>query len=238
MTIKNLELVFSPKLLPFYDVHGKAVVIIDIFRATTAICAALSNDVREIIPVSTVEEALSYKNQGYVLASERQGEKIDGFDLGNSPEGFLDPSLKGKTIILSTTNGTNAILSAKEADIILIGSFLNLSSLSKSLIHFNKDIIILCAGWQNKFNLEDSVFAGALIDQLKNDFNYQQDDSSLCAELMYNHCKNDLNKFLRKSSHYNRLKHLNLEADLSYSLRIDETTIVPYFDGRLIRPLT
>lgn len=236
MIINNLELVFTPNLLPFYDIHGKAVVIVDIFRATTAICAALSNEVVEIIPVKTVEEALSYKNQGYILASERQGEKIDGFDLGNSPEGFLHPSLKGKTIILSTTNGTNAILSAAGAELIFLGSFLNITSLANTLLKIKKDVIILCAGWQNKFNLEDTVFGGALIEKLGNHFDYQKDDSSLCGELLYNHCKNDIKKFLLKSSHYNRLKHLNLEADLNYSLRLDETDIIPFFDGKSIRP--
>jgi len=209
-------------------------VIIDIFRATTAICAAFSNQIKTIIPVKTIEEALKYRGNDYILASERHGKKIEGFDLGNSPEGFLDPSLRNKTIVLSTTNGTNAILSASGADIIMIGSFLNISAITQKLIHINKDIILLCAGWQDKFNLEDTVFAGALTEILAVGFDISQDDSAFCALQLYQFAKNDMKSFLLKSSHYNRLKHLNLEADILFSLKIDETHIVPYFDGYAI----
>lgn len=232
---KNLEVLFTPVFLPFYDVQGKVVIIIDIFRATTAVCAALSNEVMEIIPVSTVEEALSFKGGKFILASERQGEKPKGFDLGNSPQGFLDPSLKGKSIILSTTNGTNAILGASGAEYILLGSFLNISALAEKIKLLNLPVILLCAGWINRFSMEDAVFAGALTDKLKDNFNYEHDDSAACALYLYDLAKSNLKEFLLKSSHYNRLKHLNLEEDINYSLQSDITNVIPYFDGNSLR---
>lgn len=210
-------------------------VIIDVFRATTAICAAFSNDVAEIIPVGSLSEALLYKNKGYILASERQGKKPEGFDLGNSPQYFLDPSLKGKKIILTTTNGTNTILCATGADYIFIGSFLNISSLAEKIIQLDRDVILLCSGWQNKFSMEDAVFAGALTEKLRHNFDFSEDDAALCALYLYGLAKVNLIEFLHKSSHYNRLKHLNLEEDIKFSLQIDITSIIPFFDGTSLK---
>jgi len=213
-------------------------VVIDIFRATTVICAAIAAEVEKIIPVRTIEEALAYKSKGFILASERDGKIIEGFDMGNSPQKFFNPALKGKTIVISTTNGTDAIYAALEGDKVLIGSFLNISSLVNKLFELKKDVILLCAGWKNKFNLEDSIFAGAVIHKIKNLMDCSTYDSSMAAEHLYVESKNDLNGFLHKSSHYSRLKHLNLEDDMNFSLQFDITDKIPVFDGKEIIALS
>jgi 2-phosphosulfolactate phosphatase len=212
--------------------------VIDIFRATSAICAAIAADVNKIIPVKTIDEALAYKSKGFILASERDGKKIEGFDMGNSPQHFYNPALKGKTLVLSTTNGTDAIYSAIVGETILIGSFLNFTALANKLVEYKKDIILLCAGWKNKFNLEDSIFAGAIINKIKDDLDCSSCDSSIAAEQLYIESKNDLKGFLNKSSHHNRLKHLNLEDDMNFSLQFDITDKIPVFDGKVIIALS
>lgn len=157
--------------------------------------------------------------------------------MGNSPQHFYDPALKGKTIILSTTNGTDAILAALAGDIVLIGSFLNLTALAKKIIELKKDVILLCAGWKNKFNLEDSIFAGAIVQKVKDSLDCTSCDATMAAEYLYIQSQNDISGFLHTSSHYNRLKHLNLEEDMKFSLQIDLTEKVPVFDGKEIRAL-
>jgi 2-phosphosulfolactate phosphatase len=211
-------------------------VVIDIFRASTAICAAIAAEAEKIIPVKTIDEALACKDKGFILASERDGKKIEGFDMGNSPQKFYDPLLRGKTIVLSTTNGTDAIYAASVGDSVLIGSFLNVSALAQKLVQLNNDVILLCAGWKNRFNLEDTIFAGALISKIKNVMNCSS-DSCQAAEYLFNISKNDMTSFLHLSSHYNRLKHLNLEEDMKFSLQIDITDKIPVFDGKQITAL-
>jgi 2-phosphosulfolactate phosphatase len=208
--------------------------VIDIFRATSVICAAIASDVKKIIPVKTINEALAYKSKGFILASERDGKKIEGFDMGNSPQLFYNPALKGKTIVLSTTNGTDTIYAAKEGHTVLIGSFLNFTALANKLVELKKDVILLCAGWKNKFNLEDTIFAGAIIHKIKDDLDCSTCDSSIAAEQLYNVNQNDLKGFLSKSSHHNRLKHLNLENDMNFSLQFDITDKIPVFNGKEI----
>jgi 2-phosphosulfolactate phosphatase len=223
--------------LLYSEPDGKIIVVIDIFRATTAICAAIAAEAEKVIPVKTIEEALAYKSRGFVLASERDGKKIEGFDMGNSPQHFYTPALKGKTIVLSTTNGTDAILAALAGEMVLIGSFLNLTALCKKLIELNKEVVLLCAGWKNKFNLEDTTFAGAIIHKVKHVLDCTSSDAALAAEYLYLQGMNDLSGFLHKSSHYNRLKHLNLEDDMKFSLQIDLTKKIPVFDGKEIRAM-
>jgi 2-phosphosulfolactate phosphatase len=237
MPSRSVEVVFTPSQLAFCEPEGKIVVVIDIFRATTAICAAIAADAEKIIPVKTIEEALAYKSRGFILASERDGKKIEGFDMGNSPQNFYVPAVKGKTIVLSTTNGTDAILAALAGDMVLIGSFLNITALANKLVELKKDVILLCAGWKNKFNIEDTIFAGAIIQKLKNSLDCISSDATLAAEYLYNQSQNNLSGFLHKSSHYNRLKHLQLDDDLNFSLQFDITDKIPVFDGREIRAM-
>ena len=230
---RKVEVCFSPALFPvYYSSRNCVVVVIDVFRATSAICTAFQAGIERIIPVSTVDEARQYQDKGFLAAAERQGEVVEGFELGNSPFHYMDKDLKGKELVLTTTNGTKAIERAKAADHILIGSFLNLDAVCKHLVELNKNVILLCAGWKDRFNLEDSLFAGAVVEQLaQTDVYTGLADSSLAALNIYNSAKSDLNNFLKSSSHRNRLAKLDLEKDIRYCLQTNTMDLVPVFKG-------
>lgn len=232
----RVEVCLSPLLYDNYKNPDSIVVVIDVLRATSAICTAFEHGVNEIIPVSTIEEAWEYKRKGFLVGGERNGEQIEGLDFGNSPYHYMGEDIKGKTVVLTTTNGTKSIELAKDAYQVIIGSFTNHKAVCDYLIEQQRDVILLCAGWKNKYNLEDCLFAGAVADclgesELFGDFA----DSSLAARYLYQAAKDDAYKFLRNSSHRKRLARLNLKEDIKYSLSFDKTDIVPVLkDGRLV----
>ncbi|MFD2161939.1 2-phosphosulfolactate phosphatase [Paradesertivirga mongoliensis] len=226
----KVEVCLTPALLPLHKLENSVVVVIDIFRATSSICYGIENGAEAIIPVSHVEECAAYHGTGHLLAAERDGEVVEGFDFGNSPFAYTPEKVAGKTIVLTTTNGTHAIQLSRSAKRIVIGSFLNLSSLSQWLKDEHENIILVCAGWKNNFNLEDTIFAGAVVHQLK-DEKYILDDAAIAAEDLYLLAKNDLAGFLSKSSHSERLKKLGIEEDIAFCLKIDETSAIPVLDG-------
>lgn len=230
MNKRKIEVCFTPALLHLYDIRESVVVIIDIFRASSSICYGIDNGVEAIIPVATVEECHSHCDSGFLLAAERNGEVVEGFDFGNSPFAYVKEKVAGKTVVLTTTNGTHAIHKALSASQIVIGSFLNLTALSDWLKTRNSNIMLLCAGWKDKFNLEDTTFAGAVVYQLR-DGNYERDDAAIAAEDMYKLGKDDLNRYLEKTSHSERLKKLGIEEDIRFCLNVDTCTSIPVLEG-------
>jgi 2-phosphosulfolactate phosphatase len=235
--VRGLDVCLSPALIPLFNVEDYIVVIVDIFRATSSICYGIENGAEAIIPVSKVEECAAYaeKRFDYLLAAERDGKVVDGFDFGNSPFSYTKEKVARKTIVLTTTNGTHALHLSRGAKKIVIGSFLNLTSLSNWLKAQNENILLVCAGWKNNFNLEDTLFAGAVVDQLEG-FNFKPDDAAIAAYDLYQTGKHDLNAYLKKTSHSERLKKLGIEKDIEFCLQIDLTTTIPVLDGdRLVK---
>lgn len=234
---KKVEVVFSPTLFPIYfDQKDCVVVVIDVFRATSAICAALESGVKSIIPVATMEEASEYKQRGFLVGAERKAEIVEGFDFGNSPIKFQDGKLKGETIVLTTTNGTKAIEIAKEADTVIVGAFTNITAVCDFIEKKDKDVLLLCAGWKGRFNLEDTLFAGAVAERISKNIRFTDlSDSTRASINMYKEAEGDLYEFLGESSHRKRLSRLNLEEDIIYCLTSDQTNIVPILEeGELI----
>jgi len=229
---KNLSVCLTPLLIPLYKVEDHVVVIIDIFRATSSICYGIENGAEAIIPVSEVEECEAYrqKDASYLLAAERNGEVVNGFDFGNSPFSYTAEKVNGKTVVLTTTNGTQGLHLSRSAKTIVIGSFLNLTALCTWLKTQNESILLVCAGWKNNFNLEDTLFAGAVVDQLK-DNDFKLDDPAIAAYDLYQAGKNDINDYLKKTSHSERLKKLGIEKDIKFCLQIDITMAIPVLDG-------
>jgi 2-phosphosulfolactate phosphatase len=228
--IKNsIKVCLTPALFDLYSDRKSIVIVVDILRATSAMCIAVEKGVKKIIPVSTVEEALDFKGKdNHILAAERNGKIVPGFDFGNSPLRYLKEDINGKNLVVTTTNGTKAINIAKRDHNVVIGSFLNIKALTEYLYNLNKDIIILCAGWKNDFCTEDTLFAGALIEQLKETNNFQcSSDSCSMASLIYNTAKEDMFAFLENSQHRRRLAHLNIINDVSYCLKRDQTNVIP-----------
>ena len=189
-----------------------------------------------MIPVSTIEEAREYQAKGYLVGAERQGQIVEGFDFGNSPFSYMLPELKGQTVVLSTTNGTKSINIAKESGQVVIGSFLNLDVLCEWLEKQDKHILCLCSGWQNKFNLEDTICAGAITDYLVNTGQFRsEEDSSIAAKYLFLSAKDNILGYLKSSSHRRRLKNLNLNEDIKYCLTPNQTPVIPILVGDTIQ---
>ncbi len=231
---REIEVCLSPLLIPSYKVEGRVVVVIDIFRATSSICYGIENGALEIIPVASVEECISFKGDDYLRAAERNGEVVSGFDFGNSPFSYTREKVENKKIILTTTNGTHAIQKAKAANKIVLGSFLNLDALCDWLSKQEQDVLLLCSGWKNKYNLEDTLFAGAVVHKLRQHFHHFC-DASIAAEDMYLLAKDNLREYLYKSSHSQRLKELNIEDDIQFCLKQNICNSIPVLvDGKLV----
>jgi len=216
----NIEVCYTPQAYPLFHKDDAIVVVIDVFRATSAIVTAFYNGVSKMIPVATVAEAKEYQTNGYLAAAERDGEII---------------KVKGKTIAISTTNGTQAIEASRKASKILIGSFLNLDVLCEYLLSQKKDVVLVCAGWKNKFNLEDTIFAGAVVSKLSSNSDcIITCDSAIASQHLYNFSKDDLHGFLANSSHRNRLAKLDLERDIKYCLTPNQCPVIPIMEGKYL----
>jgi 2-phosphosulfolactate phosphatase len=231
----KIEVCYTPQAYNLFHKDEAVVVVIDVFRATSAIVTAFYNGVSKMIPVATVQEAKEYQANGFMAAAERDGEMMEGFELGNSPFGYMNSKVKGKTIAISTTNGTQAIEASRKASKIIIGSFLNLEVVCDYLVAQKKDVILVCAGWKNKFNLEDTLFAGAVVDNLTTESDFQIDcDSAIASKHLYNVAKGNLYDFLSNSSHRNRLAKLDLERDIKYCLTLNLCPIIPVMEGKYL----
>jgi 2-phosphosulfolactate phosphatase len=232
-----LHTVLSPRLLDIYDISNSIVVVIDVFRATSTIATALYNGASRVIPVDTVDKCIQIgKNTGGITAGERDGKIIPGLAHGNSPAEYPREFIEGKTLVLTTTNGTKLLHMALQngAAEVITGSFPNLSAVCKHLIAQNKNVILGCSAWKDKFNLEDTLFAGAVIEKVKAHFTIHC-DSSLMAENMYQLHQHDLKGFIRNTTHWHRLAQYGLEKDLEYCVTPDLANILPFYkNGDLI----
>ena len=225
----KIEVCYTPDLIHQFDLKGKVVVVIDVLRATSCIVAGLNSGIERIKPIASVEECRALGDKGYMMAGERGGIKIEGFDLGNSPFDYMQPQLKGEKIATTTTNGTKAISLSSDADQVLIGAFLNLTSVIKTLEKQNKDIILFCAGWKGKYNLEDSLFAGAVCEGLIKSATLN-DDATISALYLYKSMSHDLHYYINRSNHAARLSGFGIMKDIEYCSRIDEFSKVPYLN--------
>ena len=228
----------SPALLNLYDLKNAVVVIIDVFRATSTIASVLKNGAKCIIPVDTVAKAIAIsKKIDAIAAGERDGQIAEGLKHGNSPLEYSREFIAGKTLVLTTTNGTKLLQMALDnnADTIISGSFPNLTSVCKFLVEQNKNVVLGCAGWKDRYNIEDTLFAGAVISRIKEHFTIHC-DSSLTAELLYETNKNDIIGFAPKLTHYHRLvDRFGLIEDINFCLTPDSADVlVVYEEGKLI----
>ena len=234
---KHVEVCFTPGDYEYFKGNSEIVVVIDVLRATSAICAAFQNGIKSIIPVATIEEAREYQKKGYLVGAERKGQIVDGFDFGNSPYSYMKEELKGKEVVLSTTNGTKALSIVSDAPIVVVGALNNLDALCEWLALQDKNVLCLCSGWQNKFNLEDTICAGAISDKLISTGKFKSDeDSSIAAKYLYLSAWDNPLGYLKSSSHRKRLKNLNLNEDIKYCLTPNKTNVIPILkNGKLVK---
>jgi 2-phosphosulfolactate phosphatase len=232
-----LHTVFSPRLLDLYDLSGTVVVIIDVFRATSTIATALHNGASRVIPVDSVEQCIRIGNDtGGITAGERDGKVIPGLLYGNSPAEYPRSFIESKTLVLTTTNGTRLLHKALQngaADVIT-GSFPNLSAVCDYLLQQKMPVVLGCSAWKDRVNIEDALFAGAVISRIKEYFTIHC-DSSLMAENLYNQHRNQLPDFIRLTTHWHRLAAYGLEKDLLYCVTPDVAPVLPrYINGDLL----
>jgi 2-phosphosulfolactate phosphatase len=239
MNKPTLHTSLSPALLHLYDVSNSIVVIIDVLRATSTIAAALYNGAKCVIPVDSVSRCIELGKQiDGITAGERDGKVAEGLIHGNSPFEYPREFIEGKTLVLTTTNGTRLLQMAldKGAKEIITGSFLNLGSVCSHLTAKKKNVILSCAAWKDKVNMEDMLLAGAVISTIRSKFSINCDSSHL-AETLYKKAKNDLFDFMKKNdaSHYHRLMGFGLEKDIRYCLTAGKADVLPqYENGKLI----
>jgi len=238
----SLFTALSPALLNLYDVSSSIVVIIDVLRATSTIATAIYNGAKDIIPVDSVAECIRLGKQiEGITAGERDGLIAEGLSHGNSPFEYPTEFIGGKTLVLTTTNGTKLLHMALDngAKQIITGSFPNISAVCDYLVAMNMPVILGCAAWKDRINIEDTLFAGAVISRIKDHF-YINCDSSQLAETMYQDAKEDLFEFMKNknASHYHRLSRLGLEKDIRYCLTDDVANVLClYKEGKLIKEL-
>jgi len=228
-----LHTLLSPRLLDLYDISNSIVVIIDVFRATSTIATALYNGAQKVVPVAGVEDCIAIgKKLKAITAGERDGKIIEGLQHGNSPAEYFRSFIEGKTLVLTTTNGTKLLHMAidKGASEVITGSFPNLSAVCEHIIALNKNVILGCSAWKDRFNLEDTLFAGAVINKVKEYFTIHC-DSSLMAEDMYQLHRNDVHSLIRKTTHWHRLAAFGLEKDLEYCVTPDIANVLPVYKG-------
>lgn len=224
--MKTIDVCLSPDLMHLYPVHDRVVVVVDILRATSCMVTALAHGVQSIRPFADLEACRAMKAHGYFTAGERNGEKVEGFDFGNSPFEYMIEKLKGQRIAFTTTNGTQAIAKSQGAKEIIIGSFLNLTAVTEYLKRGNDSVLVVCAAWKGKVNLEDTLFAGALVENLK-DHIEPDCDAPLAAQRLYNLAKKDMVDFLKDSSHVKRLNRLHVDKDIAFCVTPDQYPVVP-----------
>lgn len=228
--MRKVEVCFSPELIHLFDLEGKIVVVVDIFRATSTMVAALAHGVEEILPFADLEACRVMKEKGFLIGGERNGLTAPGFEMGNSPVAYLDGTYVGRKLAMTTTNGTQAIEKSRTAEEILIGAFPNLQATVSYIQAQEKDVLIHCAGWKGNFNLEDSLFAGALVKSLESTHK-SSEDGALAMAMLFEKVGHNLKGFLSQASHAKRLQNHGIERDIDFCLTFDLFDIVVKLNG-------
>ena len=231
----KVEVILHAGLLDGYDFEGKEVVVIDAFRATSVIVEGLHNGAKSIIPVESVEEAMSIKaeNPEVVLGGERDGILIEGFDLDNSPLNYLPEKIKSRDIVLTTTNGTRTLKGVVGASAVYLGAFLNASAVARRVSNAN-DLVLVCSGSENTVSLEDSVCAGAIIYSLESQVSIKWTDTAYMLKSLFSDNRDNLGEFLSEGEHYRELVAHGFEKDVQFCLQLNKHAVVPCFDGTTV----
>jgi len=234
-TQRSLYTCLSPALIDIYDLSNSVVVIIDVLRATSTIATALYNGASCVIPVASVPRCIEIGEEvGGITAGERDGKVADGLTYGNSPFEYPRAFIEDKILVLTTTNGTKLLHMALDrgAPEIITGSFPNLSAVCEYLLASGKDVLLGCSAWKDRVNLEDTLFAGAVINRIKDHFTIHCDASKM-SESIYLEAGEDRFGFMerRGATHYHRLMKYGLEKDIRYCLSADGANVLPIFKG-------
>jgi 2-phosphosulfolactate phosphatase len=230
--ITEVITLFTPSELIGIDLRGGVAVVIDVLRGSSSIIQALKNGASRIIPAAEIEDARALADEWptgeYILCAERNGVKVDGFNLGNSPFEYDPQTVSGKDLIYSSTNCSKALLASYNADRVLIATFNNISAVMESVGMANR-VFLVCAGKMGRFAMEDAVCAGMFVNEFLRDSSHEValNDASRSTKLLFDYYHRDILKLLRESSHGNYLLTLGLDRDLEFVAQVDSERVVP-----------
>lgn len=219
-------------------VKDKIVVVIDMFRATSVIITAINNGCKKVIPYLTVEETLEeskkYNKDEVILGGERRTVKIDKFDLSNSPLEYTKEIVKDKVVLMTTTNGTRALTKCLKGKKIIIAAMINAKAVAEKLLELNEDIIIVNAGTNGEFSMDDYICSGYIINtMLKEKNNVEITDIAKTANMIYESNKGII-EYVKEARHFSVMKSLNLDNDIEYCIKKSIIDVVPIYDGNKI----
>jgi 2-phosphosulfolactate phosphatase len=241
----RVDVFFTPQEVAPGDVAGRVVAVVDVLRASTSIAVALENGARAVIPLASSEDVVSRaKNLArseVKLAGERKSQQISGFDYGNSPLEFTRENVDGKTILMSTTNGTNAILAVQGARDVLIASYVNFSavlSMLRAALRGGTDVAIVCAGQEKHFSLEDTACAGLFVQHITEKLTKAEiNDAAQAAMVIDKKFGANRKKLFKSSSHGIALADAGFGEDLEACAELDSYSVVPVYQDRQITKL-
>jgi len=240
----KVDVYLTPMHLEEMHLKDKNVVVIDVLRASSTVAAALKNGAKEIIPVNSVESVVKISSSLYgdvtLRAGERNGRMIEGFNLGNSPLEYSKEIVKGKSIILLTTNGSAAMVKGRYAKNLIVAGFVNLSTVVEFLNGLASDFIIICAGKEHRFCIEDTVCAGKIINRLREKLVNDElvtDDAGIAAAALDKAAGKNILAMLKGSEHGRYLTEIGFGADLKVCGGLDSIPILPLLSGNVIRLL-
>jgi 2-phosphosulfolactate phosphatase len=238
-SFNNLDVFFSAQSFQEKELRNKAVVVIDVLRATSTIVTAMQNGAKGVIPVEDMGEASKISqnvdSDDYLLCGEKDGVKIEGYDLGNSPLEYTRERVEGKTLIFNTTNGTKAIKRSLGSSTIYIASFLNITSVTNALKLEKNDIVLVCAGWKGRMALEDMLLAGNIVYNLtEGTLPDSSTDGAKVAFGLYEKYSDDIRSVIFQSNHAERLKEILGTDDLDYCSQTDICDLIPLLHDGII----
>ncbi len=240
----KLDVHFSQSQVDEMQLREKNVVVIDVLRSSTTVVTALQNGAREVIPVGSIESAVKISGSLFgdvtIRGGERNGKIIQGFNLGNSPLEYTEATVRGKSIIFCTTNGSAAMVKSRYARNMAVGAFVNFSKIVEFVKALKADVLLLCAGRPvstGGFSLEDAVCAGLIVQSLSSEKSsrYELTDAALAAQSFYKNFGKSIGKMLKNSEHGKYLVEIGFEEDIAVCAQIDSVPILPILNGTAIK---
>jgi 2-phosphosulfolactate phosphatase len=219
-------------------IKDRVVVVIDMLRATSTMIAALANGAVKVIPVAEIDEAIAVARtldpRDTVLAGERGGLPISGFQAGNSPLEFTRSLVRGKSVVITTSNGTAALHKVRNADVVLVAAMLNKSAVARELLRLDKDVCIVCSGTDDSFSADDIYCAGALVHALRElSAAPSVCDLGMLAENFYCSARED-RQLIAQAHHYQHLIDIGYQQDVDYCFEEDTVDFVPVYENGIV----
>lgn len=235
----KIDIIISADDIIESKLENKIAVVIDMFRATSVIVTALNNGCEEVIPFLTIEETLEsseeLNREEYILGGERRAVKIDGFDLSNSPLEYIKEVVEDKKVLITTTNGTRTLTKSNSAKRIIIAAMINAKAVADKLLEINEDVVIINAGTNGNFSMDDYICSGYIINEmLKVDNQIELTDISKTANMIYEN-NSDIISYVKEATHYSVMKSLELDNDIEYCIKKSIVNNIPeYKDGKIV----